>query len=253
MKTLGQITRKLPVQEGFSLVELAIVLIIVALLSSGLMFGLGNQQKQIQFKEMQNQTDNVLNAIMGFAMTNGRLPCPADPNVSKQTNSAGTEILSLSPPNCDPRTSGCVVTCKLEHGVVPWQTLAIQEIDPWGNRLTYFVGREFSNPISYDEEISGVKARFSLDTAGRAKIQSGAGQPIASDVPAVIISHGSRAFGAYTSAGQQIPDAIGDEKINSNGTLTFVSRPLSDDFDDHVAWIVPSILKSRLVAVGKLP
>ncbi|MDP3636356.1 MAG: type II secretion system protein, partial [Azonexus sp.] len=92
MKTLGQITRKLPVQEGFSLVELAIVLIIVALLSSGLMFGLGNQQKQIQFKEMQNQTDNVLNAIMGFAMTNGRLPCPADPNVSKQTNSAGTEI-----------------------------------------------------------------------------------------------------------------------------------------------------------------
>jgi len=32
-----------------------------------------------------------------------------------------------------------------------------------------------------------------------------------------------------------------------------VSHTPTESFDDLVAWIVPSILKSRLVAVGKLP
>lgn len=98
-----------------------------------------------------------------------------------------------------------------------------------------------------------MRAQITLQTTGRANIQSGFGQALASDVPAVIVSHGGRTFGAYTPTGQKISGASGDELINSNGTLTFVSRFVSDDFDDHVAWIVPTILKSRLVAVGKLP
>ncbi|EKD99147.1 MAG: hypothetical protein ACD_23C00109G0002 [uncultured bacterium] len=240
-------------RNGFSLVELTIVLVIVALLSSGLMFGLSAQNNTATNRDAQNQLNNAKEVLFGFVITNGRLPCPADPALTTQTNSAGTEILTLTPPNCDPKASGCVTACKLEHGVLPWQTLAIQEVDPWGNRLTYFVGREFSNPISYDEEISGIKARFSLDTVGRANIQSDTGQPLASEVPAVIVSHGSRAFGAYTTAGLKITGATGDELENSKGTQTFISRPLSDNFDDYVVWIVPSILKSRLVAVGKLP
>lgn len=98
-----------------------------------------------------------------------------------------------------------------------------------------------------------MRARITLQTTGRGNIQSGAGQALTTDVPAVIVSHGSRTFGAYTPGGLKIPGASGDELINSNGTQTFVSRFVSNDFDDHVAWVVPTILKSRLVAVGKLP
>ena len=35
--------------------------------------------------------------------------------------------------------------------------------------------------------------------------------------------------------------------------LTFVSHTPSDSFDDLLIWIVPSILKSKMVAAGRLP
>ena len=54
-------------------------------------------------------------------------------------------------------------------------------------------------------------------------------------------------------SGSQIPGAAGDEAENADNDLTFVSRTPSDSFDDFVAWVIPSVLKSRLVAVGKLP
>jgi hypothetical protein len=47
--------------------------------------------------------------------------------------------------------------------------------------------------------------------------------------------------------------AAGDELENADNNLTFVSRAPSDTFDDQVIWIIPSILKSRMVAAGRLP
>ena len=239
-------------QSGFSLVELAIVLIVVALLGSGAIFGLSSQHQQMQFQESARQIDVAHEAIVGFAMSAGRLPCPADP-ATPSTNGAGKEEITCLPANCNPKSTGCECTCKYEHGVVPWQTLALIETDPWGNRLTYFAGREFSNPLSYDEEKKGIKARFALETVGRANIQNGDGQAVANEVPAVIVSHGPRAQGAYTDSGQKISGATGDELLNASGTQTFISRTPTETFDDHVTWIVPTVLKSRLVAVGKLP
>lgn len=239
-------------QSGFSLIELAIVLIVVALLGSGALFGLSSQHKQIQFHESAQQVEIALDALMGFSMSVGRLPCPADPSIPSK-NGAGKEETTCTPANCDPKSSGCECACKYEHGVLPWQTLALAELDPWGNRLTYFAGREFSNPVSYDDEMKGIKTRFTLETVGRANIQNGSGQAVASEVPAVIVSHGPRGQGAYTDTGQKIAGAMGDEQLNASGTQTFISKTPTETFDDQVAWIVPTVLKSRLVSVGKLP
>jgi len=88
---------------------------------------------------------------------------------------------------------------------------------------------------------------------GRANIQDGAGQAVASDIPAVIVSHGSRGFGGYQSSGLQLAGATGDEAKNADANQTFVSHTPTENFDDLVTWVIPSILKSRLVTVGKLP
>ncbi|MGB8543847.1 MAG: hypothetical protein WCD32_00810, partial [Azonexus sp.] len=65
---------------------------------------------------------------------------------------------------------------------------------------------------------------------------------------------GSRSAGAYQPTGVQLPaSADPNEAENSNANTTFVSRTPSGTFDDLVVWIVPSILKSKMVAAGRLP
>lgn len=232
---------------GFSLVELTIVLVVVALLSGGLMLSLSSQRDQAQNRDAQQQLDLVRDALFGFAMSTGRLPCPADP-VLTTDNGGGKEAFACLPADCSGDR-----TCSLEHGVIPWQGLGLQEADPWGNRLTYFVGREFSNPLVKAETDAGRRTRFTLDTIGRANTQDGAGHEIASNLPAVIVSHGSRGVGGYQSSGAQLPGAAGDEAENADADLTFVARTPTASFDDLVSWIIPTVLKSRMVAVGKLP
>lgn len=241
-------------QFGFSLAELAIVLVIISLLSSGLLVGLSSQRSQTRNTDAQRQEEMILEAMIGFAMSSGRLPCPADRTITT-ANGAGNEEQLCIPADCStpPPPDAPDKVCKLEHGVIPWKTLGLQETDPWGNRFTYFVGKEFSNPITKKEKLDGVRTRFTLDTPGRANIQDGTGQAVVSDIPAVIVSHGSRGVGAYQSTGLQIAGASSDELENSKDTQLFITHTPTENFDDIVTWINPSILKSRMVAVGKLP
>lgn len=236
-------------QFGFSLVELTVVLVIVALLSGGLLLGLSAQRDIASNQEAQRQLDNIKEALLGFALTNGRLPCPAAPTLANTNPSAGQE----DRPNIN-------TACNLTHGVLPWASLGLPETDPWGQRFTYFASDKFTKPI-----ISPALASFTLETglataippdnAGTANIKATAasGSNIASDLAAVIVSHGPLGAGAYTTNGDKLDVSAGDEVENANATLTFVSRTQSSDFNDQVIWISPNQLKSRLVAVGKLP
>ncbi len=214
--------------RGFSLVELAIVLVIVALLTSGLLLGISAQRNAAENIDAQRQLENIREALLGFAMANGRLPCPADPTLT-----TGIE----DKPN--PTPSNPTPPCNRTFGVIPWATLSLPETDPWGRRFTYFANASFTAPLP-----SGALASFTLGTTGNANIKDSAGSAsnIASSLPAVIVSHGSNGVGTS-----------GDEQENANSTLTFVSRTPGNDFDDLVIWIVPSILNARMVAAGRLP
>ena len=243
-----------PAQHGFSLVELTVVLVIVALLSGGLMFGLSGQREQIQSNEARQQLEIIREVLLGFAMANGRLPCPADPTVAANGGDELVQQCVVARDHLAPYV--CIATdqqCAREYGTLPWRLLGIQESDVWGNRFSYFVGYEFSDPLIKGEIDAGRRTRFTLDTNGRANIQDGMGNNIASAIPAVVVSHGNRSVGAYQTTGNQLPGAAGDEAENANTTLTFVSHTPTDNFDDQLIWISPHLLKSRLVAVGKLP
>jgi len=47
--------------------------------------------------------------------------------------------------------------------------------------------------------------------------------------------------------------AAGDESENADADLTFIAGQPSNNFDDLLTWVVPSILKSKMVAAGRLP
>ncbi|MBP8785939.1 MAG: type II secretion system protein [Candidatus Dechloromonas phosphoritropha] len=222
--------------NGFSLVELAIVLVIVALLTSGLLLGIAAQRNAAENVDAQRQLENIREALLGFAMANGRLPCPAKANLPNTDDDAGK---ALTPP-CDGL---------LQHGVLPWKTLGLPETDPWGNRFTYTASSTFTK-----SKLPEALASFTLTDIGNADVkESTAGSTIAADLPAVIVSHGSRAAGAWQTGGNQLPGATGDELENSNATMTFISHTPTDTFDDLVVWIPPSILKAKMVAAGRLP
>lgn len=224
-------------QPGFTLIELAIVLVIVALLTSGLLMGISAQRSTAENADAQRQLENIREALLGYAMANGRLPCPALANLPNTDVNAG---IAPAPP-CDNA---------LRYGVVPWVTLGLPETDPWGRRFTYYASSDFTAALA-----GGTLASFTLATLGNANIKDSAGSSanIASEIPAVVVSHGSNGAGAWQPDGTQLGGAAGDELENANNTLTFVSHVPSSGFDDLVTWIVPSILKSKMVAAGRLP
>jgi prepilin-type N-terminal cleavage/methylation domain-containing protein len=236
-------------QKGFTLVEMAIVLLIVGLLLGGLLPTISGQIEQQRRSETRKQLDEIKEALVGYAIINGRLPCPADgtiPTVPGVANGAGQE------------KSSCAASAN--GGVLPWVTLGISETDAWGRRFTYRVTPDFADAIATTTygctpSPTPTQSSFALCSNGNLNVGLTIGNSdVAANIPAVIVSHGANGLGAYTTAGQQIPGASGDENENIDNNNNFVSHDfVQNGFDDLLVWIPLNILANRMVAAGKLP
>lgn len=117
------------IQQGFTLIEIAIVLLIVTILLGYTVALFPRQQELKKYRAVNTEMDQVMAAIIGFAQVNGRLPCPAIPN------SGGNE------------DGGGGANCNNYGGFVPVNTLGITGrlngdsllLDPWGNPYRYYV------------------------------------------------------------------------------------------------------------------
>lgn len=227
--------------KGFSLVEMAMVLAIITLLLGGLLPTLSAQMEAQRLKETRKQLDEIQQALFGYAMINGRLPCPA--------YSSGEE---------DPVGGGA---CNHAYdGFVPAATLGLTTTDsngfaadPWGNRIRYAVTSSNADAFTKPNGMSaaGLSALapnlLVCSTAtGISGSSCAAGAALTSSpgVPAVIYSPGKNG-----AAGSSAPD----EQANTDGNRTFVSHTPTPGFDDQVAWLSGNILINRMVTAGKLP
>jgi prepilin-type N-terminal cleavage/methylation domain-containing protein len=221
--------------RGFTLVELAVVLAIFGLLLGILVIPLSTQVDQQRIGETERQLTAVREALMGFAIANGRLPCPASPIVPSGTAGAGTE----NKPGA---------ACAAAEGVLPWATLGVPETDAWGWRLTYRVTLAFA-----DDAAAGMQASFLITDAANINVNDAGGVGIAAGASAAVVSHGKNGFGAFRSDGTQVGGAAGNELENADNDATFVSQIHGPTFDDLVVWVSANVLKSRLVAANRLP
>lgn len=239
-------------QSGFTLIEMAIVLMIVGLLLGGILVPLNAQMDQRNNSDTQKSLSEIKEAIIGYALVYGYLPCPADPTIVTGTAGAG-----ISRTTC--------TTVASTTGVVPWNTLGVSETDAWGNRYTYRVTWYFADSVASPTYGSGCttpnpapQASFALCSPGLLNVWSSAAKvaTIAGSVPVVVISHGKNGAGAYTPQGMQLPrGSSADELENSDGSFNYdyVSHTPTATFDDLVVWISPNILNNRMVSAGKLP
>lgn len=243
--------------SGFTLVEMAMVLLIITVLLAGLVPTISSQMEQQRTNETRKQMSEIKEALIGFALRNGRLPCAA-----RAATPSGQPYSGLYAGNEYPDCNNASQADKA-YGVVPWITLGTSETDGWGNRFTYRVSSDFADAIA-GATYGGctpspvpAQASFGLCSAGYPDIYSNASktETVANDVPVLIISHGKNGAGAYTRQGTQRPVGSNtDELENSNHTnKDYVSRLPTSDFDDMVEWVTTNTLANRMVAAGKLP
>lgn len=231
--------------RGFTLAELAVALVILALLLFGALVPFSAQLDIRSVAETRRTMDTIKDAIIGFAQANGRLPCPAAGSipaggVDAAGRPAGTE--QLNPTTLPPPSTA---VCSSAVGVVPWTTLGTPETDSWGHRFTYRVSPAFadvsgtstwattfpSNPPSSPQAQSpacvpspapGSPASFAMCSLGdmallTRTVSSSSAMGLA--LPVIFISHGKNGRGAWQPNGIQLtlPAAGTDEAANAAG------------------------------------
>lgn len=234
--------------RGFTIVELAVVILVVGLLLGSILVPLGSQMKQRNKAETQRILEEARQALIGYAMINGRLPRPSD------TATAGTERAACS------TEAECT-------GFIPWATLGIPPTDAWGKVLRYSVESSYAGGVTGTAGISTAQFTSSAGRTVQTRDTAGGTVVVASNIPAVLLSHGERNRGT-TADGTVLPDhpsvspnANADEDANAQaGATVFWWRAPADnttapggEFDDQVVWIPSTHLFSQLVAAGRLP
>jgi len=124
--------------SGFTLIEIAIVLLIVTILLGYTVAMFPIQQELKQYRAVENEMNQILEAIVGFAQSNGRLPCPAVPDSGGKESGGGSA-------NCTTYTGYAEGDPWI--GFVPANTLGLDGdinedgllIDPWGAPYRYYV------------------------------------------------------------------------------------------------------------------
>lgn len=238
--------------SGFTLLELAIGLFIVGLLTAGLLSGLSVQIEQRRSLAVRAQLDQAQQALLGFAAAYGRLPCPA---------SAGSKGLEAYASAGNAGNGQCA---NAYDGWLPAVTLGLPgqdgqgyALDPWDNRLRYAVSPANSAAFTTTDGMKGVglsslspSLQVCVTASGITSTSCASGSALTTGVPALVYSTGKN--GSHGGAGT-------DEVANLNGDRVFVSHAVTaagaanGEFDDEMTWLSPGVLYGRMLQAGRLP
>ena len=158
-------------------------------------------------------------------------------------------------------------------GLLPWATLGLERLDPWGKVIRYSASKELAKAGAV-LTIGGSTSSATKQIYSSSRLTTTSGD-VAVSVAVVAWSQGARNFGT-SEAGTALPNGSTtnvDEQANDQGTAAgrpagtgFVSRtPTSatdardkagnpvGEFDDVVTWIPVGTLVARMVQAGRLP
>ena len=273
--------------RGFSLVELAVVMAIVAFLLGSLMYTLSAQVEQRNFEDTRRRLEQARELLLAFSMVKGRLPCPAR-YTSLASHSQGLESFcaAASPATC----AGSETTTEQSHGncsnyyngFLPSASIGVQAsdssgfaIDAWGNRIRYAVAKlntacattPPANTVLFTSTTNlktyGISCQpndltvcrsANLPPAITATTCGGAANQIMTSDTVVAILYSTGKNGAQTPCA-----TCTDELANLNGDRVFVfhapnsSTATNGEFDDQFTWVTHGELYGKLISSGALP
>jgi prepilin-type N-terminal cleavage/methylation domain-containing protein len=267
MTTLHQ--KRIRAQHGFSLIELAIVLVIVGLVAGGALTAWTSQLVQQRINATKVNQETIKTALIQFISRNNRLPCPAIAGLLPSAAAYGQE--APTPGTCTGAVSIGVPPADASRGIVPWVSLGLpSEVgsDAYNTRYTYTISKSATNLTS--ATLPGMRGTLSLHNdapivLGRAPIgnQLNACSATAGDNSCnlggvvVIVSHGKNGLGGVGEDGTAFAAPTSAREIQNAGNNTaFVRADYStvdaNYFDDIVLAITPDDLLQPLVKDGAL-
>lgn len=257
---------------GFSLVELAIAMFIMALLLGSILVPL---QSQVRSRKL-DETDRILvqarEALLGYVAANGYFPCPAS-STSNGAEPAGTVHGTGFCPASVTGTNAYV-------GFLPAVTLGFVPVDgsgyaldAWGlqqNRIRYAVANA---NITTNALCPVALTTPYTQTTGMRRATMACIQSLTTLLYVCNSGIGVTATGCASSNAELADNAIvviwslGEnaptggtaphEDKNLNNDRVYVLAPYSTNagsvFDDQLTWIGPPTLFNRMVSAGMLP
>jgi len=246
-------------ENGFTLIELAIVITIISILLAG---GLSLSQAQME-KSRVESTEKKLDAIEYALQLHKnmfvRLPCPADGSIDKGNADFGKE-------NCADfnfEADGGDELDRIKIGVVPTRTLNLPDefmLDGWGRRISYAIDIEYTNLWREDfispNKTRGQGAIIIKDRNNNERTSQNEINGV--DIQAVyaLISYGKNGHGAWTQNGERLNlQSISlTETENAHIDNSFDNEFIDDSimglssgatyFDDFVRWKIKKQLET---------
>jgi prepilin-type N-terminal cleavage/methylation domain-containing protein len=158
--------RSLSRRAGFTLIELSVATLILALLAAAAMSYKLAQDDTGNSLQLNATLDSIDAALALYGYNAARLPCPADITAAENTASFGQETGTMGDGNCtganfinssndpdasdplyDPTTVSQVVA-----GAVPTKLLNLPDsaaYDPWGRKILYIVDKRMTTSGAY--------------------------------------------------------------------------------------------------------
>jgi len=268
------LTNRIKTNGGFTLIEIAVVLVIVSLLLGSFISSLSSRVETTRRNDTFNQLEDIKSALLGFASAQGRLPCPATALGQGQEQPVGGGV------------------CTLQHGFVPGRTLGINGnynrdvllLDSWGNPIRYSVATAnasaFTKPIGagnggiQDIGIAALLPELVIcdGFSTNANVCAGGAITYVNATPFVLISLGNDGsfFSGATAPASNQGENSGEALVAANvageniaytvgGNNVFATKDYSSagsatgTFDDILVWVSPFLLYSQMIAVGQLP
>lgn len=183
---------------GFSIIEMAVALSVIALLIGSSTALWQRYLDSTRFDETQNKLMQIQHALKYFRKAYNRLPCPADLTADLTSTTYGVEDSNLGTCSGANYTSSFVAA-----GALPVTTMGMNEfsgMDLWDNRITYYV----------DVRLTGVDAFDAYQPndlhIGQIIVNDESGTAREDQAIYALVSHGENGHGAYSQFGDRLSD-----------------------------------------------
>ncbi len=202
--------------QGFSLLELSVVMVIIAVMAgSGMVVGKATLESA-QIATTNTRLNTIETALLSFRRANDRLPCPGDATALQSSANYGKEASAAG----DCKTTGSPVTnysasvggSTIVEGSLPTKALSLPDefmYDGWGRKFAYSVWAPATAQRGFVNY--GISSNCGMES-----IRNSVGMARSNNGIYTLVSYGPNGHGAYNEMGQRLTSQSANTDEHTN-------------------------------------